>query len=257
MSAILPIEKTPLLTRLGIDAGNIPGLERVEYRDGEYIIREGEKADEFYILESGAAVVERSGGGAKDARPIVLHAAMMEEGHLEFFGEMAYFLDGVRTASIRATGRTVALRVKSETLPHLFLKAPQVAAPLFKALVERLRETTDHLVSLQQAMQAGPEMMIVGEESRVLFRAGEPAETLYQLLSGMAELEKGDGARRKASGGEEPEAFLNAAAYFEGGANRETCSAAPGSMALAYRADKKAEVVRSFPEVALAVMRGK
>jgi CRP-like cAMP-binding protein len=254
MSTILPLDDVPLLARLGLRAATIPGLARIEFRDGEYIIREGEKAEEFYILESGAAVVER-GGAAKDARPIIVHATTSDAEPLVFFGEMSHFLEGARTASIRATGRTVALRVRSETLPHLFLKAPRIAEQLFRVLVHRLRETTDNMVKMEQSFQAGPEMMFADDGNRLLFRPGDPARTLYQLLSGRATLTSADGKKRSVTEGEGPESFLNAAAFFCGGPNRAECDAEPGSMLLAFSEDKKAEIVRSFPDLVLAVLR--
>ena len=200
MSKSLPLNEGPVMDLLGIQPGDIPGLERWAFEDGEYLIREGEKADEFYVLEKGALVVERSGAQSSGGPPIIVHATTSDPEALVFFGEMAHFLDGVRTASIRATGHTVVLQVRSESITHLFFKAPRLAEQVFRRLVQRLRETTDNLVDVQNRFQAEPEQIFVMEGDQVLFRAGEPADRLYQMLMGRASLTAEDGTTRTVAG---------------------------------------------------------
>ena len=255
MSESLPLYEGPVMELLGVKAEDFPGLERLAFADGEYIIREGQRADEFYILEEGAMVVERSGDQAKDDPPVTLHAIISDPESLVFFGEMAHFLDGVRTASIRATGRTVVLQIRSGSIRHLFFKAPGVAQQVCRRLVCLLRDTTDNLVSVQQRFRTEPEQIFVEEGNSVLFRAGDPADTLYQIMVGSARLTAPDGSTRSVDVDEGPESFLNAAPFFAGGPNSEQCESMPGSIVLAYDASKRAEVIGSFPELVLSLLR--
>lgn len=64
------------------------------YKKGEYIIREGEKGDTFYVIESGKAQVLRKNDQGEEKIIAVLYPD-------NFFGEMALLNDKPRNASIR------------------------------------------------------------------------------------------------------------------------------------------------------------
>ena len=78
-----------------------------EYQDGEDIVREGEMDDRFYIIISGQAEVESN--GKKMGR--------LEDGAC--FGETSYVRGAKRTASIKASGRVMILRVSSTLMEQV------------------------------------------------------------------------------------------------------------------------------------------
>mmetsp|Transcript_24677 Transcript_24677/g.36361 ORF Transcript_24677/g.36361 Transcript_24677/m.36361 type:complete len:515 (+) Transcript_24677:137-1681(+) len=80
-------------------------LQHQEFQDGEYIIRQGDVGDKFYIITDGAAdIIEESWDGFKVRRDVLTR---LYEGH--FFGEMAIIYDEPRVASVVAVGRTACL----------------------------------------------------------------------------------------------------------------------------------------------------
>jgi hypothetical protein len=67
-------------------------LQHQEFQDGEFIIRQGDVGDKFYIITGGAAdVVEESFDGFYFRRDVLTR---LYEGH--FFGEMAIIYDEPR-----------------------------------------------------------------------------------------------------------------------------------------------------------------
>lgn len=73
-------------------------VERV-YEDGEYIIKQGERGDNFYILEEGAARATKSIKGSNQP----LEVMRMKPG--DYFGELALLNDAPRAANVIAIGR--------------------------------------------------------------------------------------------------------------------------------------------------------
>ena len=78
-------------------------LERVACARDTYIIREGEKGDHFYIIESGRCVVSRTVGGVQ------VELAELKAG--DCFGEAALLTGEARNANVRMLTEGVLLRM--------------------------------------------------------------------------------------------------------------------------------------------------
>ena len=103
-----------------------------EYQDGEDIVREGEMGDRFYIIVSGQA--EAEAGGKK--------LGMLKNGSC--FGETSYVRGAKRTASIKASGSVMVLRVSS-TLMEQVSSACQLRfnKVFLRAVISRLQGDGD------------------------------------------------------------------------------------------------------------------
>ena len=77
----------------------IDGLKRVDFRDGEILIREGEVGDHFYIIEKGSV---ECGHAAKDGTFSTVR--VLAEG--ETFGEIALINNVRRTMSVRSVNNS-------------------------------------------------------------------------------------------------------------------------------------------------------
>jgi len=114
-------------------------VETRQFKEGEYLIRAGDKDDSFYILTSGQVdVVINSDGGES-----VL--ASISEGSV--FGEIAFF-DGLpRSATIRAQSQGSAVRVTRQNFDTLAAWEPKIARTMLydlgRILAMRLRWTTE------------------------------------------------------------------------------------------------------------------
>ena len=80
-------------------------LKHEVFEDGEYIVRQGDVGDKFYIITDGAAdVVQENYDSDTIERKTLVR---LYEGH--FFGEMALVFDEPRVASVFAVGKTSCL----------------------------------------------------------------------------------------------------------------------------------------------------
>lgn len=114
-----------------------------EYKDGEVIIQEGSKDQDFYKLIRGKVAILRAGKKI---------AELTDPG--EYFGEMAAILNKSRSATIIAIGRCTVKRYPGDKLGELIEKYPNIAQQLFSSLMNRL-DRADHLiVQVASAVQA-------------------------------------------------------------------------------------------------------
>eukprot|EP01113_Clastostelium_recurvatum_P021969 TRINITY_DN260_c0_g1_i3.p1 TRINITY_DN260_c0_g1~~TRINITY_DN260_c0_g1_i3.p1 ORF type:complete len:758 (-),score=262.72 TRINITY_DN260_c0_g1_i3:110-2290(-) len=94
------LERVPLLENLlPYERSTIAdALEPKSYQDGEYIIRQGEKGDAFYILEKGRVIITKVTSAGED--PIEIS----RPGEGSYFGELALLNDQPRAATVQALG---------------------------------------------------------------------------------------------------------------------------------------------------------
>src|SRR5438105_12063258 len=94
--------------------------QTVDEAEGEWLFRQGDEADCFYVVLSGGLdLVVRTGSGREH---LVAHM-----GPGTIVGETSLFIGGQRSASARATARTVVLGFPDEALRAL-LRADSLAA---------------------------------------------------------------------------------------------------------------------------------
>lgn len=98
----------------------------VTFADGEVIIREGDAAADLYVVVDGAVDVVRED---EEGRTVLEHI-----GPGEFFGEVALFSPGPRSASVIASGET-----KLEVIDLPTFKA-YVGDPLIWSICARMAE---------------------------------------------------------------------------------------------------------------------
>ena len=102
------------------------------YKDGETIIKQGEKGNCMYVILEGQVEIIRE----KDAKAMRLAVA----GEGDFVGEMAIFESEVRSATVRALGDVRAITVDKENFIRRVNQDPSIAFRLVKLLVQRIRE---------------------------------------------------------------------------------------------------------------------
>ena len=109
-----------------------------EYRDGEWIVRQGDLGNNMFVVQDGHVVVVRQDGGDK--------AVLAELGPGDFFGEMAIFEHEVRSASVRSRGTSRILTVDKRTLLRRFQEDPSLAMEILKTLSHRVRVLDSEVV---------------------------------------------------------------------------------------------------------------
>lgn len=183
--------ETPLFSQLGeqefteiigkFQVGRIP--------KGTLVIKEGTRGDSFFIVASGDVRVFRI--PPKTEKKITL--AHLKDG--AFFGEMAFFLDSVRTASCETAEDTVLLRINRPDLEELMRRFPNirvVMANFFKRrALDQLFKTMNLFASLEEAEREvllGKFEMMEADPCTELIREGEEGEYFYVIYSGEVEV---------------------------------------------------------------------
>jgi cAMP-dependent protein kinase regulator len=99
--------------------------DEISVAAGSVLAREGERGDEFFVIESGTADVTR--GGAPVAR--------MGAGN--FFGEIALIREERRTATVTATSPMVLIVMKGSRFRSLDCSTPEIRETVSAALTDR------------------------------------------------------------------------------------------------------------------------
>lgn len=111
--------------------------ERVAFDSGKDVCRQGDQADAAYlIIEGEAEILVDSANG-----PIMIATL----GAHDIVGEMAILGDVPRTATVRAKGRLVTLRIAKEPFMRMIREFPTMAVSIMRELAHRLELTNNQL----------------------------------------------------------------------------------------------------------------
>lgn len=129
-----------------IDSGRLKLLayasEKLGFENGDIVFQQGSTDNDAYFILDGAADVLT----ATDSGPIVV-------AHLPryaLFGEISALCDVPRTATIRASGPLVVLRIPKDHLLELIRGSPTIALQIIRVLATRLTDTTRDLTEARR-----------------------------------------------------------------------------------------------------------
>ncbi len=111
-----------------------PLVREISREEGEEIIGQDTQGDCFYILANGRAEVCRAGDYGE-----IVSLAFIEPG--ESIGEMGYFSDGRRTASVYARERCDLIRIGYADIQDILQNSPPLARNFLDMITGRLRRT--------------------------------------------------------------------------------------------------------------------
>lgn len=111
------------------------------YKSGETIVRQGDIGECMYIIQSGQVEVIRESDG-KDVK-------LAELGKGEFFGEMALFEKGVRSATVRPLGEVRVLSVDKRLFLRKIHEDPALAFHIMQKMSLRIRELDKELANMR------------------------------------------------------------------------------------------------------------
>jgi CRP/FNR family cyclic AMP-dependent transcriptional regulator len=100
--------------------------DEIDLPEGKQLIREGDRAREFFVLLEGTADVR-----VKDKRRSTMGAG-------DFFGEIALVTDVPRTATVTTTSPARALVITARGFRNLLERSPQIQLKVLQALAERV-----------------------------------------------------------------------------------------------------------------------
>ena len=134
---VLTLMKVPLFSSLSVEdfQSVAEKLEEKEFAKGDYMVKQGELGDYFYVLKKGEADVVLEDEQKK--------VATLKEG--DFFGEIALLVGVERTASVIAMSDITAIIMNKKGFNELLKENPTVAANLSKTLVLRLSKMAEEM----------------------------------------------------------------------------------------------------------------
>jgi len=112
----------------------------IAINDGDYIFKEGDKADALYMIYKGRVQINKRIGN------IQKEIKILEES--EFVGEMALINGLPRSADAVALGNCKLIRMNKESFEKTILENNQFASNFIKFLSTRLRDTNEMVARL-------------------------------------------------------------------------------------------------------------
>lgn len=119
-----------------IDDGIIKRYGR-SFKKGDYLIREGEKSKDVYLILSGNVIV------TKEVNTINKVLAILGPG--EIVGEMSFFEETTRSASCIADDEVVTIVFSPDTFSDIYKAHPRWLIQILESLSKRIVKTLDLL----------------------------------------------------------------------------------------------------------------
>ncbi|MDJ0943426.1 MAG: cyclic nucleotide-binding domain-containing protein [Kiloniellales bacterium] len=113
--------------------------ERVTFKDGEVLCRQGETGDSAFIILDGTADVQ-----VKRKEGTMSVATLTKN---DIVGEIAILCDVPRTATVLAKGELTTLKVTKELFFGLVKDFPEIGIEIMRVLAHRLEATTGELIA--------------------------------------------------------------------------------------------------------------
>jgi CRP-like cAMP-binding protein len=138
-------DEVELLRRVPLFAGVAPSKlkllaftsDRVSYRAGDLLFKQGDPGDAAYVLLSGSADILVGNGNDQ------IKVATLESNSI--VGEIAILCDVARTATVKAAAPLETLRIKKDQFIRLLAEFPEMAVEIMRVLADRLSRTTAEL----------------------------------------------------------------------------------------------------------------
>ena len=146
-------DEVELLRRVPLFAGVAPSKlkllaftsDRVSYRPGDVLFKQGDPGDAAYVVLSGTADI------LVDAGADQIRVATIESNSI--IGEIAILCDVARTATVKASTPLETLRIKKDQFIRLLAEFPEVAVEIMRVLADRLSRTTAELTEARRELR--------------------------------------------------------------------------------------------------------
>ena len=119
-------------------------FEKLEYETGDYLMRQGDEANDVIFIESGQVT-------AKLETPDAFRFETMQGGSV--VGELGFYSDAARTASVIADELTVAYKLTKAQLEQMTEEAPKSATLFHRLNAHLLSDRTTHLMNAVTALR--------------------------------------------------------------------------------------------------------
>lgn len=115
--------------------------EEIRFNMGDVIFREGDRADRVFVILSGHASIFKKGPGGED-----VFVGLAGVGSV--LGEMGIFLEGERTATVRAASNVSVLAFDGDEFLRVLSSIPELAYNALKELSKRVNNLNRRIINL-------------------------------------------------------------------------------------------------------------
>ena len=230
-----------------------PDIQKQLFRDGDFLVREGEGSQETYVVLQGSYIVEHEKKDSKKGRSEPLAVQFADEESISFVGEMAYLGSGKRTASVRCSGSVYTLVLKPEHIDIILDEFPFFGRVLSRRLAEHLRDADKRIKKYRADFEMSAQHTYK-DKGDVVVKAGDPVVVLYQLVDGSV-IKEGPDGEEVLGVTQSPSDFLNAREYFSGRPNDITIRAKTSSIFTTIAKESKLAVIRNFPDLVISLLQ--
>ena len=120
--------------------------ERLAFKPGQVLFKQGDAGDAAYIVIDGEAeVIAETPSGPVSVAVL---------GRNDIIGEIAILCDVPRTATIKAAGELVTLKVTKELFFRMVTDFPEMGVEIMRVLAHRLENTTGQLSAMRASQKA-------------------------------------------------------------------------------------------------------
>lgn len=232
-----------------------PGVALRRYADDETLITEGAESREIFLVLQGACVVETAPAPGSGNRPQTLAIINATPASPAFLGEMAPLGTGYRTASVRCSGAVFTAVLPPDSLDVVVNELPFFTRCLCRQFADRLREA-DRLIKDYQRDNALQADLVVKQPGQTIFKTGDPANTIFQLVEGVVRLD-GHESRETVTAAQLTEGFLEPGPFFRSAPYESTATAETTAMLVSISNQSLKAVIRRYPDLLLALYTGK
>lgn len=113
----------------------------VRFNMGDVIYREGEKADQVHVIVSGHASIFKKSLSGED---VFIGLA----GAGSIIGEMGLFLEGERTATVRASSNVTAIVFDADKFLEAVSKIPEISYMMLKEFSKRVNNLNRRIINI-------------------------------------------------------------------------------------------------------------
>ena len=248
--ARLELEEDSEVRRLLAAHGDI---ETLRFKDGEYLVRENEDSLDVFLVLKGAFVVERT-SNRPDLPPMILATVLCDLEKPGIVGEMAYLGTHRRSASVRSSGGSFVAKLKPTHVDAVINDYPGLTRAICAQFSWRLRETSRALAELQGRFAMSPQQRLAKPGER-LFSKGDPAGTLFQLVTGSVRLD-GDRGDELLHPENLQQGFLEPGPFLRNRLHASTATVESPSFLVAIDREFLHAVVRGYPELVVGLLEG-
>jgi len=160
----------------------------VEFKRNDVIVREGERGDSIFVILKGNVKVYVTSEIGK-----IEEIAILTQGN--FFGEMGFFGNGIRKASVDALDDVILLEIPKNSLLKLIELSPSINDILFKYYQERILDLILALSPLFKGLDSKIRKEIIKKFSlkkfkkgELIIKEGEYSDSMFLIKSGEVEV---------------------------------------------------------------------